>query len=43
MSFDARSGETMQEISGFIKIVLAVALISGRASLLTLISGSGTA
>lgn len=42
MAFDARSGETTQEISGIIKIVLAVAIISGGASLLTFIS-SGTA
>lgn len=43
MAFDSRSGETTQEISGVIKIVLAVALISGGASLLTFISGSGAA
>ncbi|MBG6218737.1 hypothetical protein IWX75_003224 [Arthrobacter sp. CAN_A6] len=41
MAFDARSGETTQEISGIIKIVLAVAIISGGASLLTFISGGG--
>lgn len=43
MAFDSRSGETTQEISGVIKIVLAVALISGGASLLTFISGGGSA
>lgn len=41
MAFDSRSGETTAEISGVIKIVLAVALISGGASLLTFISGGG--
>ena len=43
MAFDSSRGETTQEISGIIKIVLAVALISGGASLLTFISGGGTA
>ena len=43
MAFDARIGENTQEIGGLIKIVLAVALISGGASLLTFISGGGTA
>lgn len=42
MAFDARSGETTQEISGVIKIVLAVAIISGGASLLTFIASGGT-
>ena len=43
MAFDSRSGETTQEISGVIKIVLAVALISGGASLLSFITGNGAA
>ncbi|MFI7482416.1 hypothetical protein ACH9EU_08350 [Kocuria sp. M1R5S2] len=45
MAFDARRGETTEEVSGIIKIVLAVALISGGASILSFISqgsaGSG--
>ena len=40
MAFDARRGETTEEISGIIKIVLAVALISGGASILSFISGA---
>lgn len=42
MAFDARSGETTQEISGVIKIVLAVSIITGGASLLTFIAGGAT-
>lgn len=41
MAFDARRGETTEEISGIIKIVLAVALISGGASILSFISQDG--
>ena len=41
MAFDARRGETTEEISGIIKIVLAVALISGGASILSFISQGG--
>ena len=40
MAFDARRGETTEEVSGIIKIVLAVALISGGASILTFIAGA---
>ena len=41
MAFDARRGETTEEISGIIKIVLAVTLISGGAGILTFISQGG--
>ncbi|MFC4905513.1 hypothetical protein [Kocuria oceani] len=40
MAFDARRGETTEEVSGIIKIVLAVALISGGASILSFIAGA---
>ena len=40
MAFDARRGETTEEVSGIIKIVLAVALISGGASILPFIAGA---
>lgn len=40
MAFDARRGETTEEITGIIKIVLSVTLISGGASILTFIAGA---
>lgn len=40
MAFDARRGETTEEISSIIKIVLAVSMVTGGASLITFISGA---
>ena len=40
MAFDARRGETTEEISSVIKIVLAVSMVTGGASLITFISGA---
>lgn len=39
MAFDSRHGETTEEVGGLIKIVLAVVLISGGATILGFITG----
>lgn len=40
MAFDARRGETTEEISSVIKIVLAVSIATGGSSLIAFISGA---
>jgi hypothetical protein len=41
MAFDARRGETTEEISSLIKVMLAVTLVSGGVTLIGFITGSG--